>query len=71
MTQSRFNGIWEGAFNDDVMTSVIQEDWFKSCIDAHKVLGFEAKGAVVCSGDPSDTGSDPFGYFQCSTNTKG
>ena len=62
MTKSRFNGIWEGAFNDDVMTSVIQEDWFKSCIDAHKKLGFEAKGAVVSSGDPSDVGSDPFGY---------
>jgi phage terminase large subunit len=62
MTKSRFRGIWDGAFNDDVMSSVIQEDWFKSCIDAHIKLGFEAKGAVVSSGDPSDVGSDPFGY---------
>lgn len=62
MTQSRFNGIWNGAFNDDVATSIIKEDWFKACIDAHKKLGFEPKGARVVGGDPSDTGVDPFGY---------
>lgn len=62
MTQSRFNGIWKGSFNDDVATSIIKEDWFKACIDAHKKLGFTAKGAKVVGGDPSDTGIDPFGY---------
>lgn len=62
MSESRFNGIWKGEFNDDVATSIIKEDWFKACIDAHKKLGFEAKGAKVVGGDPSDTGIDPFGY---------
>lgn len=62
MSESRFNGIWKGAFNDDVANSVIKEDWFKACIDAHKHKNFEAAGTVVCSADPSDVGSDPFGY---------
>jgi len=62
MSESRFNGIWRGAFNDDVANSVIKEDWFKACIDAHKKLGFEGRGAVVAACDPSDTGNDPFGY---------
>jgi len=62
MSQSRFDGIWLGKFNDDISSSVIHEDWFKSCIDAHKVLGFEAKGAITVGGDPSDVGKDPFGY---------
>lgn len=63
MTKARFRGIWEGAFNDDVANSVIQEDWFAACIDAHKKLGIEQRGAIVCAGDPSDVGSDPFGYI--------
>lgn len=62
MSESRFNGIWKGSFNDDVTTSIIKEDWFKACIDAHKKLGFAGIGAKVCGGDPSDIGTDPFGY---------
>lgn len=62
MSQSRFNGIWHGAFNDDIADSVIMEDWFKACIDAHKKLGFERRGPIVCAADPSDSGNDPFGY---------
>ena len=62
MSQSRFNGIWNGDFNDDCATSVIKEDWFEACIDAHKKLGFEAVGSRHVGGDPSDTGQDPFGY---------
>lgn len=62
MSESRFNGMWKGHFNDDIATSVIKEDWFKSCIDAHVKLGFEARGAKVVGGDPSDIGTDPFGY---------
>lgn len=61
MSKSRFDGIWYGKFNDDCSTSVIQEDWIKACIDAHKVLGFEGVGATVAGGDPSDIGNDPFG----------
>ncbi len=62
MTQARFDGIWYGKFNDDVANSVIKEDWFKACIDAHKKLGIEQRGAIVSACDPSDSGSDPFGY---------
>lgn len=62
MSESRFNNIWYGKFNDDIATSIIKEDWFKACIDAHKFLGFEARGTKVVGGDPSDIGTDPFGY---------
>lgn len=62
MSQARFDGIWYGKFNDDVANSVIKEDWFKACIDAHKKLGFDRRGAVVVGGDPSDSGNDPFGF---------
>jgi phage terminase large subunit len=62
MTQARFNGMWKGAFNDDVASSVIKEDWFNACIDAHKKLNIEPKGAIIAACDPSDTGNDPCGY---------
>ena len=47
MSEARFNHIWHGAFNDDIDNSVIKADWFDACIDAHKKLGFEAKGGKV------------------------
>ena len=62
MSQSRFDGIWKGKFNDDVANSVIKEDWFKACIDAHERLGFEGRGVRVSGCDPSDTGDDACGY---------
>lgn len=62
MSQSRFDGIWHGKFNDDVANSVIKEDWFKACIDAHLKLGIEPRGVKVAACDPSDTGNDPCGY---------
>jgi len=63
MTKARFNGIWNGAFNDDIANSVIQEDWFTACIDAHKKLGIDQRGAITAACDPSDTGNDPCGYM--------
>lgn len=62
MSQARFDGIWKGKFNDDIANSVIQEDWFKACIDAHKKLGIEPRGAITSACDPSDTGRDPCGF---------
>lgn len=62
MSNARFDGIWKGQFNDDVTNSVIKEDWFKSCIDAHIKLNIDIVGAKVAACDPSDTGSDPCGY---------
>lgn len=62
MSQARFDGIWYGKFNDDVAGSVIKEDWFTACIDAHIKLGIEPLGAKIATCDPSDTGNDPCGY---------
>lgn len=62
MSQSRFDGIWHGKFNDDVTNSVIREDWFKACIDAHIKLGIDVVGSKVSACDPSDVGNDPCGY---------
>lgn len=62
MSQARFDGIWLGKFNDDIASSVIKEDWFKACIDAHKKLGIEPRGAIISACDPSDTGNDPCGF---------
>jgi len=62
MSQARFDGVWNGKFNDDVANSVIKEDWFKACIDAHLKLGFSPKGVKLAAHDPSDTGPDSKGY---------
>jgi len=63
MSRARFDGIWNGKFNDDIANSVIKEDWFNACIDAHKKLGLEPRGAITSACDPSDTGNDPCGYI--------
>ena len=62
MSKSRFGWIWGDKFNDDIDSSVITEDWFTACIDAHIKLGFEPLGAKIAACDPSDTGNDPCGY---------
>lgn len=63
MSESRFNWMWGGKYNDDIDTSVIKEAWIKACIDAHIKLGIEPKGAKIAACDPSDTGNDPCGYI--------
>ena len=60
--RSKYNWIWEGAFNDSVENSIIKPEWFDAAIDAHIKLGFEGKGAIVAAHDPSDTGPDSKGY---------
>ncbi len=62
MSKSRFDWIWRGKFNDDIDTSVVKEDWFAACIDAHIKLGIEPLGIKVAACDPSDVGNDPCGY---------
>ncbi len=68
MSKSRFNHIWKGHFNDDVENSVITEDWFNACIDAHKKLKMFRDGiptgAKVAALDPSDIGTDAAGYVE-------
>jgi phage terminase large subunit len=62
MSKSRFGWIWGDKFNDDIDSSVITEEWFDACIDAHIKLGFEPLGAKIAACDPSDVGNDPCGY---------
>lgn len=56
MSKARFNHIWHGGFNDGIEGGLIEEDWFDACVDAHKKLGIEPRGAVVATHDPADTG---------------
>ena len=64
MSKSRFSWIWDGAYCDDVDSSVIKEDWFAACIDSHIKLGIEPRGAKVSACDISDVGRDPCGYIE-------
>lgn len=64
MSKSRFSWIWDGAYCDDVDSSVIKEDWFAACIDSHIKLGIEPRGAKVAACDISDIGGDPCGYIE-------
>ena len=64
MSKSRFNHIWRGMFNDEIESSVILDDWFNACIDAHKKLGIEPRGAKVVAFDPADIGGDAKGYIE-------
>lgn len=64
MSNSRFNHIWGGMFNDDVENSIIVTDWFDACIDAHKKLGITPNGGKVVGFDPSDSGLDAAGYIE-------
>jgi len=57
-----YDHIWKGDFNDHVENALILSEWFDACIDAHIKLGFEARGALIASHDPSDTGPDSKGY---------
>lgn len=60
--RTEYDWIWEGKFNDSVDSALILAEWFDACIDAHKKLGFEPRGAKIASHDPSDMGDDSKGY---------
>ena len=62
LTRSKYDHIWEGAFNDSIEDPIILAEWFDACIDAHKKLGFEPIGARISAHDPSDIGPDSKGY---------
>jgi len=55
----KYNHIWEGAFMDQVENSIIEDEWFDACIDAHIKLGFKPNGKKIMAHDASDTGDDP------------
>lgn len=60
LPRSKYDWIWEGAFNDAIENSIIQPEWFDACIDAHLNPKFNsqwrAEGVEVCTFDPADTG---------------
>jgi len=62
LDRSLYDHIWLGGYNDSIEGSIIKGEWFDACIDAHKKLGFEPKGAIISSHDVSDTGPDSKGY---------
>lgn len=57
-----YNHKWLGKYLDTVENSIITEEWFDACVDAHIKLGFKPVGAKIVSHDPSDAGTDPKGY---------
>lgn len=62
LTTAEYNHKWHGHYLDTVPNSIIQQEWFDACIDAHIKLGFKPLGAKIASHDPSDTGLDSKGY---------
>ena len=61
ISRAKYDWIWEGKFNDDIEDAIISAEWFDAAIDAHKKLGWEPKGRIIVSHDPSDKGPDDKG----------
>lgn len=61
LPRAEYDHVWEGAFLDTVDNAIISPEWFDSCIDAHTLLGIEAKGVKTVTHDPSDRGEDDKG----------
>lgn len=59
---AKYRHVWEGDYNDEVENSLIPVEWFEACVDAHEKLGFEPKGAIIATHDPSDEGGDTKGF---------
>ena len=62
LPRAKYDHIWEGEFNDSVEDPLVLAEWFDSCIDAHKKLGFKPEGIRFSSHDPSDMGEDSKGF---------
>lgn len=50
--------IWGGEPYGDYSDSIIQPEWVRASVDAHKKLGFEPLGIKVLGFDPADEGED-------------
>lgn len=64
LSQSQYDHKWGGAYLETIDNAIIQPEWFDAAIDAHVKLGFDNRGAIIASHDPSDNGegADPRGY---------
>lgn len=61
MSRDEYEHKWLGQYLETVQDAIIRKEWFDACVDAHKKLGWEARGAVVAAHDPSDEGGDSKG----------
>lgn len=61
---SKYLHVYMGQPLGDDEDSIMKSEWFNACIDAHKVLGFEADGKHSVGFDPSDGGNDPSGLVE-------
>lgn len=61
LSPAMYEHIWEGGYMDEVENSIISQEWFNACIDADIKKGFEPKGSIIVSLDPSDDGKDAKG----------
>lgn len=57
-----YRHIWLGEPVSASERAIIKREWLEAAIDAHKVLGWKVKGAIIAAHDPSDTGPDAKGY---------
>lgn len=55
---NKYLWIWEGECFGNYEESIIRPEWFEAAVDAHKALGFEARGARRVGFDPADMGND-------------
>ena len=56
LERAEYDHKWLGKYLDTVPDAIIKPEWFDACIDAHKVLGFDALGQERVAYDPADTG---------------
>lgn len=56
LSRAEYDHIWEGKYRDNIENALIKAEWFDACIDAHIKLGFEPRGAVIVTHDPSESG---------------
>lgn len=61
LSRAKYDWIWEGKFMDDVENSIISAEEFDAAVDAHKKLGFKAKGKKIVAFDPADQNGDAKG----------
>lgn len=54
----KWQHIWGGEVFGDYKDAIIQPEWVRASIDAHKKLGFDALGVKALGFDPADTGDD-------------
>jgi phage terminase large subunit len=64
LSRHQYDHKWGGAYLEAIDNAIIKPEWFDAAIDAHIKLGFEGRGAIIATHDPSDNGegADPRGY---------